>query len=132
MALIGNITEYDASTTDWETYQSIFENFLVANAIDAPVAPAGAGPIPADRRKAVLLACIGHKTVNLLGSLCVPDTTVTKTFEQLLELLNSHFKPKKTRYAARHSFHSRKQREAENMPSMQRTYGNWRRNASVR
>jgi Retrotransposon gag protein len=90
-------------------YEVIFTNFLTVNSVTAPADG------DADRRKAMLLAFIGGKTVQILTSLCVPETLADKTFNQLMELLRIHYKPKKTLYTARHEFRTRKQRQNENV-----------------
>jgi hypothetical protein len=109
-SFIGTIEPFNASTTEWDTYERIFTNFLKVNKIDEPADEAAE-----DRRKAMLFAVIGSKTVQLLTSLCVPADPDSKTFAELLKLLKDHFKPKTTVFAARHVFHARKQKDSENI-----------------
>lgn len=107
MATLGALEPFNPATVEWETYKYVLTSFLDANGIAAPEDGAS------DRRKAVLLAYIGSKTVQLLRSLTVPEEPRTKTYDQLLELLDNHYRPQQTQYAARHVFHARKQRQGE-------------------
>lgn len=108
-ASLGALEPFNSTTTEWTTYENVFTAFLLANAIDAPQ-----GNAP-DRRKAVLLAYIGTKTVHLLESLCVPGTIANRTYDELLTLLRDHFRPQRTVYANARLFRSRHQRPNESV-----------------
>jgi hypothetical protein len=47
----------------------------------------------ANQRRAVLLSCTGHQTYAIAKKLCAPDRLGTKTFDELIFIMSSHFIP---------------------------------------
>ena len=52
-----------------------------------------------------MISVIGKKTYSILRDLCSPVNPKDKTFEQLCELLQQHFKPKRLEVAESYRFH---------------------------
>lgn len=75
-----------STTTEWTNYECVFTAFFLANNINAPQQNA------LDRRKAVLLAYIGRKTVHLLKCLCVRGKIENQTYDELLTVLRNHYR----------------------------------------
>ena len=59
------------------------------------------------------ISVIGKKTYGTLRDLSSPENTKDKTFEQLCELLERHFQPKRLEIAESYQFHHRFQEENE-------------------
>ena len=60
----------------------------------------------AEKKKvAVMISVISKKTDSVLCDLCSPVNPKDKTFEQLCELLQQHFKPKQLEVTESYRFH---------------------------
>jgi hypothetical protein len=113
--VFGTVEPFNPATMDWDVYEFTFLSYLEANELQAP-APVGDGEAaPLDKRKALLCATIGHTASQVLVSLCAPQTPKDRTFEQLLEVLRTHYRPKKTTFASRDAFMARKQKDGESI-----------------
>lgn len=66
-----------------------------------------------DLRVSLLLAAVGMKNVHLLISWCVPEYTNAMAYSKFMDVLRRHFQTQTTGFAARHVFHSRKQRKKD-------------------
>ena len=62
-----------------------------------------------------MISVIGKKTDSVLRDLCSPVNPKDKTFEQLSELLQQHFKPKRLEVAESYRFHRCFQEENESV-----------------
>ena len=68
----------------------------------------------ADKEKVVhLISCIGRTTYSTLRDLCSPGKPLDKTFTEITNLLESHFKPKKLEIAETYRFHQCSQQPDE-------------------
>lgn len=74
--------EFHLGKDDWETYTERLELYFVAN------------DVKAEKQAAVLLTKISPDTYKLVRDLCVPDKPDTKTFKDLIKLINDHLNPK--------------------------------------
>ena len=68
-----------------------------------------------DRKKFVFLNFLGLKHFNLLANLLSPDDPTTKTFDELVEILDKHFRPTTSVVAERYRLNCRRQRENESI-----------------
>ena len=75
---IGSIGEFDDSTEQWTAYTERFEYIVEANGIDD------------SKWVATFLSVISAKTFNLLRSLSHPARPGTKTYAEIVTLLNGH------------------------------------------
>ena len=84
-----------------------FDQFFVANNIRSHLASASEEIIAAAEKKkvAVMISLIGKKTYSVLRDLCSPVNPKDKAFEQLSELLQQRFKPKRVDVAESYRFH---------------------------
>ena len=62
-----------------------------------------------------MISIIGKNTYGVLRDLCSPENPKEKTFEELCELLQQHFKPKRLEVAESHRFHRCCQEENESV-----------------
>lgn len=94
---LGQVEPFDESSADWTSYEERLQAFLRAN------------KVPVEQQADTLISMVGPKTYALLKSLTSPEIPTKKSFEQLLELLRSHFVPKLSIIGERAKFHRRSQ-----------------------
>ena len=75
---------------------------LLANAVQS-----------AEKKRAVLLSCIGAKVYGVLRNVVSPEKPSEKSFDELTEALREHYSPKPLLIAERFKFHKRDQRVGE-------------------
>ena len=95
---------YNASAEAWENYEIRLTAWLELQDITQD-----------DKKRAALISEIGPDTFAVLKDLAFPEEVSRKTFNQLLELLRSHFKKSRTPMADRLLLHNRKQGEKETL-----------------
>ena len=100
---IGNVGEYNEVTETWKSYTERVQQFFLAN------------QVADDRKVPALLAITGGKTYSLLRNLTMPAEPSTKTYVEIVTLLNDHLSPKPLVIAERFRFHKRDQREGESI-----------------
>ena len=98
---IGNVGEYNEVTETWKNYTERVQQFFLAN------------QVADDRKVPALLAIMGGKTYSLLRNLTMPAEPSTKTYDEIVTLLNDHLLPKPLVIAERFRFHKRDQKEGE-------------------
>nr|XP_015800346.2 uncharacterized protein LOC107375995 [Nothobranchius furzeri] len=102
VAVIGTVSPFARESQSWEEYSEMLEVFFEANEID-----------DADEKKAVLLSGVGSATYSLLRSLLSPETQKDKTYDELIQILQTHFSPKPSQIVQRFKFNSRMQKTGE-------------------
>ena len=70
--------EFDDSKEDWLSYTERMQQYFVANTVSE------------DRQRATLLSTCGPVTYQLIKDLIAPEKPTTKTFEELVQLVNAH------------------------------------------
>ena len=105
--VLGSVGEFDPSSEIFTVYCERLEQFFVANNIGQCSEDASAEILSAaDKRKvAVMISIIGKDTYGVLRDLCSPENPKDKTFEELCEILQQHFKPKRLEVAESYRFH---------------------------
>ena len=95
-ALISSTGAYESLLEMFTANLERLEQFLFANdigqcAVNASEAVKGA----ADRKKvAVIISVIGSSTYNILRDLCSPAKPNDKSFTEICQLLQTHYKPR--------------------------------------
>ena len=97
---IASVGEYCDDKEDFESYTERLSAWLVVNAVTD------------DQKSSVFLAVIGASTYKLLKSLFAPEKPNTKTFDELVNVFQRHYKPKPLIIAERFRFYKRQQQEA--------------------
>ena len=114
---VGSIDCFDPTTESLDAYLERLDAFFVANDLGQVEEGANAAAIQtADKKKvACMKALIGPKVYGTLQDLCKPAVPKDKTFTELCELLQGHFKPKRIEVAESFKFHRCLQAEDESV-----------------
>ena len=102
---IATVGEYCNDKEDFESYTERLSAWLVVNGVTD------------EQKSSVFLAVIGASTYKLLNSLLAPEKPNTKTFDELVNVLQRHYKPKPLIIAERFHFYKRQQQEGETVAS---------------
>ena len=78
----GRIPEYDPFSVDWKEYSEQLEQFFLANDVDT-----------SEKKRAILLSSCGSAAYSLFRNLVAPAAPKDKTFEQLIEVMETHQNP---------------------------------------
>lgn len=105
MPSVGVLKFFDPVTDDIEIWVLTFRSYLTANAIDSSKNE--------ERCRAILLSTLGMNTMQLLVSLIAPDKPDTKSLDDLIHILEHHFKPSPKAIAERFKFMGRRQKQGE-------------------
>ena len=101
MSKIGHIGEFDHEKEDWESYTERLELYCSANNIEET------------RKVPTLLTVVGPKSYKTLKTLLAPEKPATKSYDELVKIMQKHVKPKPTVIAVRDQFYSRKRHDDE-------------------
>lgn len=101
--MIGDIREFDSTTETWSSYIERFELFVDCNKIET------------SRKVSTLLTVVGVKTYSLLRNLCTPDKPSSKSYEEIVKIINDHLYPTPSFIAERYKFSKRNQLEHESV-----------------
>ena len=74
-----------------------------------------ANDIAQAKQSAVLLSALGPKVYGILRSLTAPELPTTKSYNQLCQILSTHYCPKPLEIMERYKFHKRNQQHAESI-----------------
>lgn len=99
--IIGNIDSFDSNEETWNSYIERFELFVECNGISST------------KKVSTLLTVVGPKTYNLLRDLCTPNKPSTKSYDDIVKIVQDHLYPKPNLIAERYKFSQRDQREHE-------------------
>jgi hypothetical protein len=106
---IGKLNPFNPSSDDFEAWVGVLESFLLANDVDKSKNEAKA--------IAILLSSIGLPTYTLLSDLVSPVKPESKKLDELVKVLQDHYKPAPKAIAERYKFHCSKQKYGENVNS---------------
>ncbi len=82
----------------WSSYAERMEDFFLANCVSEP-----------RQKVAILLSTVGAQTYKILRDLCSPDKASSKSFTDLVSLVQNHFHSKLTIITERYRVHQRNQ-----------------------
>ena len=103
VATLGHIEPFDENLEDISSYIERLDQFFLANVI------------PDERKAPVFLSLSGRKIYQLLKNLTAPQLPKEKTYKELTEILENHFRPKVNITTERYRFQSRKQGSSESI-----------------
>ena len=104
MAIQMTIGEFQPGTESWVLYTERLEQHFLANDVQ-----------DADKKRAFLLSSCGAPTYQLIRNLTAPDKPSSKSFDELVKLVQTHHQPPPSITVQRFNFHSRTRREGESM-----------------
>ena len=78
----GRVPEFSGATDDWDIFTEQLSHYFTASGITA-----------ADKKRAVLLSTCGTIIYKLLKTLVSPDDLTSKTFDELVKLVQDHHHP---------------------------------------
>ena len=102
MATHGSIGEFDSDKETWAAYTERLQEYFLAN--DADVA---------EKQRAILLSVCGAATYQLIRDLVSPARPNTKTFDEIVQLVQDHHQPPPSFIVQRYHFNTRNQEEGE-------------------
>lgn len=100
---IASVGEYDENKEDFESYTERLNAWLAVN------------DVTAEQKANVFLAVVGAHTYKLLKSLVAPEKPSSKGFDELVAVLQRHYKPKPLIIAERFRFYKRHQQDGESV-----------------
>ena len=92
MVSVGILVEYQPDE-DWEDFADQLGQYFITNKM--------AVVEDAERHRAVLLTACGKTTYALMKDLVTPDKPKDKTFDELIEIVSRHYKPKPGKIVSR-------------------------------
>ena len=98
--------EFDSSIEDWTLYSERFGFFLTANEIKDPAI-----------QQSTLLSSVGSTTYKLIRNLCFPDSPQKKKYEEIVQMLQDHYRPRPAIAVERLKFHSTTRHSTETVSS---------------
>lgn len=98
---VSHFEPFDPAICSWRNYAERLQNHFELY------------DVPNNKRVRLLIDRIGNATYEQLRKLCAPDNPLTKTAEELFELLFSYFHPPTNKYMERVKFHRRVMRPDE-------------------
>lgn len=101
---IGNLEEFNSKLESWSAYQERIDIYFDANSITDE-----------KKKAAILLTTIGRETYNILRNLVTPEKPISKSYLELVAVLNEHFDPVPNVTAERYRFNQRKQLDGESI-----------------
>lgn len=98
---IGSIESFSESKNEFNTYIERFEQLMIVNQASA------------EKKLPLFITFIGSETYSVLKDLCTPSAPSSKTYIECVELLKSHYNPKKIVSLERFKFYKRDQKQNE-------------------
>ena len=96
--------EFNEDKEEWLSYTERLQEYFTANEVEGE-----------EKKRAVLLSACGATTYQLIRNLTAPAKPSSKTFKNLVELVQQHKSPKPSVIVQRYSFHTRQQKEGESI-----------------
>lgn len=104
MNLIGKIEDFCDSSCSWNVYNERLDCFFDANEIT-----------DSHKKANILLSVCGPKTYEVVRSLVSPSLPSSKSYDELVALIGSHYNPKPSVIVQRFKFNTRVQLENESL-----------------
>ncbi|XP_039759686.1 uncharacterized protein LOC120633522 [Pararge aegeria] len=93
MNYIGSLTVFDHKTQEWQVFYGRLNQFMKLNKVTV------------ENKCALLLTHLSDETYRLARNLVLPNELDTVKFEELVEKLNNHFRPKRSTLVDRAKFY---------------------------
>ena len=106
MSFHKHIGEFNGSAEDWTVCIEHLLNYFVANDV-----------VSEDKKKAILLSVFGPATYRLIRSLVSPVQPNSKSYADLLQLIQDHYHPKLSPIVTHFRFNSHVREQGESVAS---------------
>lgn len=93
MSLLGNLSNFDYKTGEWSIFKARLTQFLKANSVKE------------ENKSAILITHLTDESYRLVRNLAYPKVIDVLSFEELVKLLDGHFKPKQCSYGDKARFY---------------------------
>ncbi|CAK1598324.1 unnamed protein product [Parnassius mnemosyne] len=103
----GILSIFDHNVQSWNTYKGRLTQWFIANNITS------ATDVRGEKRRAILLSALSDGTYQLASDLALPKEVQEVSFEDILNILDRHFTPKRHGFSERSTFYSAKQHPGE-------------------
>ena len=118
MPTYGAIEEFSGVPEDWDSYSERLDQYFEANDLAEILLLANSSNQASynsrqNRRRAILLSVLGSKTYTLLRNLCLPQKPAEKNYNELIQLLKTHYSPKPSETIQRYKFNTRQRKPEE-------------------
>lgn len=100
---IGKIEPFDVDNGNWRAYKERLEQYLIVNQVKPEL------KIP------TFILLIGSRAYELLVDLCSPTDPKSKSYEELVNIFESHVQPKSSEIVERYKFRQRQQYHSESV-----------------
>ncbi len=91
----GRVLEFDGNADEWTVYAERLKHYFATNDVDSAV-----------KQRAILLSGCGASTYKLMKSLVAPNALETKSFKELVDLVQLHIHSKPSAIVSRFRFNS--------------------------
>ncbi|XP_049886620.1 uncharacterized protein LOC126381133 [Pectinophora gossypiella] len=98
---IGKIEPFNMAVDNWTLYVERLEQYFIVNNVKSEL------------KVATLITVMGSETYELLVNLCTPEKPSSKTFSELVTIMQNHLQPKPSILAERYRFKQRVQKQGE-------------------
>ena len=88
--------EFDISLEDWSSYTKRLDHYMLANHVTDP-----------GKKRPILLSTCGATTYKLIRNLTSPDLPISKTYKEIVDLVQAHYQPKPSVMIERLKFNSK-------------------------
>ncbi|KAJ2953960.1 hypothetical protein O0L34_g1599 [Tuta absoluta] len=100
---VGRLTHFDLATGSWSLWTERLDQYFVVN------------DVKPELKVATLIACIDDATYKLMREFCSPRKPAEYSYQQLVNIVQSHLHPTPPVMMERYSFRRKIQRENENV-----------------
>lgn len=107
MAQFGVLSTFDHNVQSWETYKCRLTQWFIANDIGIKTDREGT------KQRAILLSALTDATYKLATDLALPRNLQEVPYDEIINLLNDHFTPKRCGFTERYNFYAATQRVGE-------------------
>lgn len=97
---VGALSSFSHEIQEWSIYKDRLEQWFLANDIAEETDKLGS------KRRAILLSNLAEATYKLVRDLALPKQVGVLSYDEVVNLLDGHFKTKKCTFAERYKFHS--------------------------
>ena len=104
MTTFGCIGEFDISLEEQSSYTERLDHYMLANDVTDP-----------GKKRSILLSTCGATTYKLIRNLTSPDLPISKTYKEIVDLVQAHYQPKPSVMIERLKFNSKLRQTGESV-----------------